>query len=94
MNLSVKVFGKVQNVSLRKNIFQEALKLNLNEWVKNSSDPSVVEMVFEGNKKYTDSILKFIKSCHGKSIIEDIKTNQGKEKIQWFQNLAIKWLLT
>lgn len=80
MNLYVKVFGKVQNVSFRKNIFQEAIQLNLNGWIRNTSDLNIVEIFLQGNKKSIDSMLKFIKGCPGKSIIVDIKTTQIKER--------------
>ncbi len=66
------VTGKVQGVWFRDFVKKNAIKLNLNGWVKNNPDKSV-SVAIEGKKEVIHELIGLIKIGSPLSKVDDIK---------------------
>jgi acylphosphatase len=89
LNVHVFVYGKVQGVFFRANTKQQAERLGLKGWVKNTDDGRV-EAVFEGDEKNIDEMIKW---CHkGPSISKVEKVDLKKQKpTNVFDDFSIRY---
>jgi len=78
------IYGKVQNVYLRKNIFLKATSLGLAGYVKNNPNGISVECLIQGNKRAINLLVEYIKSNPGSALVEKIKTEETEEKNKGF----------
>lgn len=75
----VVISGKVQGVFFRKFIYENAVKLGLNGYVKNTEDGNI-EAVFEGKKEKIKMLIELCRKGPEKARIERI--TRTKEKFQ------------
>ncbi|MCF7794874.1 acylphosphatase [Patescibacteria group bacterium] len=88
-HLNVQVRGFVQGVSLRKNVKDKAIELNLQGFVQNQDDGSVI-IEAEGGEIDLIELFEFIKSGPGMAEPEKIKYHFS-EKIKDFSSFEIKY---
>ena len=88
-NLHVIISGRVQGVWFRASTKQQAEKLGLTGWVKNT-DNGQVEAVFEGEDEKLDEIINW---CHkGPSLSKVEKVDIKKQKpTNAFDDFSIKY---
>ena len=87
-HMNIQVQGFVQGVSLRKNIQNKAIKLDLKGFVQNQSDGSVI-VEAEGEEISLIELFEHIKSGLGMAEPEKIKYHFS-ENIEDFSNFEIK----
>ena len=82
------VSGRVQGVYFRGNTRREALKHNVNGWVRNLPDGRV-EAIFEGKKEDVDRIIDIVKKgpSHANVTNLEIEWQEYKDEFKDFQIL-------
>ncbi len=71
----VAVSGRVQGVSFRDATRQEAERLGLSGWVRNTEDGNV-EAVFEGDPDAVNQMVEWCKSGPSSADVEDVSTEK------------------
>ena len=71
----VTVSGRVQGVSFRDATRQEAERMGLKGWVRNTQD-SRVEAVFEGDPNAVNQMVEWCKSGPSSADVEDVSTER------------------
>lgn len=69
------ISGRVQGVSFRDATCQEAEKLGLAGWVRNTGDGNV-EAVFEGDPDTVNQMVEWCKSGPSSADVEDVSTEK------------------
>jgi acylphosphatase len=88
-NVHVIISGRVQGVFFRANTKQQAEKLDISGWVRNTNDGKV-EAVFQGNENAIDEIIKW---CHiGPPLSKVVKVEVKKQKpTNEFDSFSIRY---
>ena len=76
----VYVEGKVQGVWFRASTKQEAERLGLNGWVRNTKDGRV-EAIFEGSSEQVDEMIKWCHSGSSLSSVSNVTVQEMDEAI-------------
>ncbi len=71
----VTVSGRVQGVSFRDATRQEAERIGLTGWVRNTEDGNV-EAVFEGDPDAVNQMIEWCKSGPSSADVEDVSTEK------------------
>lgn len=87
--VNLRIFGKVQNVSFRKMVLEQARMLRIKGWIRNTTSINVVEACLQGDRKNVESLVDFIRSSPGKSQVEELKVREVKIKKKY---LDFTWL--
>ncbi len=80
ITIKLKIFGKVQNVSFRKMVLEQANRLHVKGWIKNTTSINVVEVCLQGRKEKIESLIDFIRSSPGRSEVEELKVKKIKSE--------------
>ena len=88
INAHVIISGRVQGVWFRASTKQEAEKLGLTGWVRNTVDGNV-DAVFEGEEALVEEIIKW---CYKGPPLAKVKTVivEKQETLEGFENFSIK----
>lgn len=86
MTYHVFIYGRVQGVGFRFFALKEAMRFDLNGWVRNNYDGSV-ELVVQGVQKALDAFIERMERGNDLSIVEciDIREYQGQQEYNTFE---------
>jgi len=83
------ISGEVQGIYFRANIKENAIMLDLNGYVRNTSDGSV-EAVFEGEESDIEEMIEFCKEGPRRAKILDVDVQEEEYKKE-FDNFEVRF---
>lgn len=83
------VSGRVQGVFFRRFVMHNAVRLNVNGYVKNLGDGKV-EAIFEGNNEQVDELIELCKQGPIGSKVENVDIKEEKDKKE-FSNFEVRY---
>ncbi|MBT3538832.1 acylphosphatase [Candidatus Parcubacteria bacterium] len=86
--LTLKIYGDVQNVFFRQNVFDVAKELNLTGWVRNDKD-GCVSVVAEGEENKLNELLDYCSEGPKMSMVEDVVEKREHIKAKKFEEFKI-----
>lgn len=85
--VEIEVFGKVQGVFFRASTLNEAKKLGLTGWVKNTSQGTVL-IECQGEDQSVDSLIDYCKTGPEYAIVKEVRIKMIRENI--YEGFEIK----
>lgn len=73
----LRLFGRVQGVSFRASLCQEARKRQINGWVRNRQDGSL-EAMLQGDPAAVESLIAWARRGPPGALVERIDTTEGQ----------------
>ncbi len=88
-NKHVIISGRVQGVFFRANTKEKANQLNVNGWVRNTSDGRV-EAVFEGDEKQVNELIDWCHYGSSSATVGNVEVEE-KDSFENFKDFKIKY---